>query len=406
MNLIGEQQRDFEARAMCYRCHKPQCTCICSHVQRVANRTRVWVAQHPRERFHPIGTERIARLGLDNVHVEIVPPRGAAVPTSLPPRAGLLYPGPDARDLATLRPNERPESLVVIDGTWSQARTLYRDNSWLRHLPCYRLTPRRESHYRLRKEPAAECVSTIEAIVEALHILEPHTPGLDDLLASFDAMIDQQIALCNQHHRGPRKPNTPRSIHGVPRALLDEPERLVAVGFEAAPRCGGGHEALAIVHFVALRIATSEVFQRFVQPPAEQFPTPRHLHHMGLRAEQLETGSTPQELRDTWRRFVAPDDITVAWNKSALDALHASVGLPERYLHLKSAYRSHAKHARGPLSALIQQLQLTPTAPAMLEGRAGEHVTNIVALLTHLHDGLAQSMVDDRQPSQPHASHG
>ncbi|HHH10935.1 MAG TPA: DTW domain-containing protein, partial [Sorangium sp.] len=52
------------ARPFCYRCHKPAVTCICARVKRVDNRTKIWLLQHPRERFHPIGTARIARLGL------------------------------------------------------------------------------------------------------------------------------------------------------------------------------------------------------------------------------------------------------------------------------------------------------------------------------------------------------
>ena len=369
---------------MCYRCHKPQLTCICAHVRRVANRTRVWVAQHPRERFHPIGTARIARLGLDNVHIELVRSCTQTLPPSLPERAALLYPGPRAVELAALQPKERPEALVVLDGTWAQAHTLYRDNLWLQGLPHVRLTPQSESRYRLRKEPAATCVSTIEAIVEALRILEPDTPGLDGLLASFDAMIDQQIALINQHRAGQRQPKGPPSLRGAPRCSLEEPERLVVVGFEAARRSSGEHDALVIVQCVAIRVATGEVFQQFVRPPEARFPTPFHLQHMGLDPQLLEAGSTPHALREAWHRFIAPDDIVVAWNNSVLEALDTVVGLPRRWVHLKSAYRSHAKRVRGPLSVLIDQLQLERSTPPQLLGRAGKHVADIVALLAYL----------------------
>jgi len=373
-----------EGRAVCYRCHKPELTCICGHVRRVANRTLVWIAQHPRERFHPIGTARIARLGLDNVRIETVRPGTPSAPSSLPAGAGLLYPGANARDIASLEPDERPDALVLIDGTWSHACTLYRDSPWLQRLPHYRLEPRHESRYRLRKEPAAHCVSTIEAVVEALRFLEPNTSGLDDLLTSFDTMIDQQLALIEQHQRGPRGRQVPRTHRGVPRAVLDAPERLVAVSFEAAPRGSGGDDAVAIVHCVAVRVATGETFEHFVRPPPGRFPTPRHLHHMGLNAEPLAAGTTTAELRDHWHRFVAADDIVVAWNKTTLDALDATVGLSGRRLHLKSAYRSHAKQARGSLATLVRQLQLEPSRASRLRGRAGTHVDHVVALLATL----------------------
>jgi DTW domain-containing protein YfiP len=380
----GTPQNAFEARAECYRCHKPQLTCICGHVARIANRTGVWVMQHPRERFHPIGTARIARLGLSKVHVEVLHSPISGPPPALPLGAGLLYPHAHARDLSTLPADERPENLIVIDGTWSQAHTVYRDNPWLQQRPHYQLTPRRPSRYRLRKEPTAQCLSTIEAIVEALRILEPDTRGLDSLLASFDAMIDRQLELTQKYQRGPRQPSTPRTHRGAPRCLIEQAKNLVAVSFECAPRDRSGRDPLALVHVVALRVATGEVFEHFVRPPEGRFPRPLHLKHMGIESTRLETGASQQELSAAWQRFVADEDIVVAWNQSVLDALESAVGLPQQQVHLKSAFRSHAKRARGSLLALVQQLRLDVSPHPNLVGRAGEHVANIVALLRHM----------------------
>jgi len=182
-------------RATCYRCHKPEVTCICDQVPRVSNRTAIWLLQHVRERFHPIGTARIAELGLERYRCDVRYDAWAQAPVDLGGRTGVLYPGPGARPLADLTRSERPRTLILLDGTWHQAHTLYRDTPWLHGLPCYRLEPTTSSRYRIRREPAADCLSTIEAVVEALRILEPQTEGLDGLLAAFDAMIDRQIRL-------------------------------------------------------------------------------------------------------------------------------------------------------------------------------------------------------------------
>ncbi|MBX3023992.1 DTW domain-containing protein [bacterium] len=184
-----------EARASCYRCFKPRVACICDAVRTVANRTPVTILQHPRERFHALGTVRIARLGLARARVEWCAPweDASAIRQRLPGDAALLYPGPAARDLATLAPRERPRHLVVIDGTWFLAKKIYDAHSWLRALPHVALTPRRPSAYRgLRREPQAHCLATVEAIVGALRIIEPETTGLDGLLAAFAAMLDRQ----------------------------------------------------------------------------------------------------------------------------------------------------------------------------------------------------------------------
>jgi DTW domain-containing protein YfiP len=183
-------------RTNCYRCFKPEVVCICDTIERVANRTGIVILQHPRERFHPIGTVRIARLALANVRVEPCAPwlDSSAIQARLPRHTSLLYPAPGARNLATLSVNERPRHLALLDGTWFHTKKIYDAHGWLRQLPHVSLTPSEPSRYRLRREPKERYVATIEAIVYALRLLEPQTPGIDGLLRSFARMIDRQTA--------------------------------------------------------------------------------------------------------------------------------------------------------------------------------------------------------------------
>ena len=77
--------------------------------------------------------------------------------------AYLLFPGPQAIDLAVERP-AGPITLVVVDGTWWQARKLLKRNAVLATLPQLRFTPPGLSRYRIRREPADHCVATVEAL--------------------------------------------------------------------------------------------------------------------------------------------------------------------------------------------------------------------------------------------------
>ena len=183
------------ARPACYQCFKPRVTCICASIEPVANQTGITILQHPHERFHPVGTARIARLGLARVRIEPCAPwvDGTALGAQLPPRAALLYPAADARELAALSAAELPRHLVVIDGTWFHAKKIYDAHPWLHDLPALRLTPGEPSRYLgVRREPRALCVATLEAIVYALRVIEPQTRGLDGLLGSFAAMVERQ----------------------------------------------------------------------------------------------------------------------------------------------------------------------------------------------------------------------
>jgi DTW domain-containing protein YfiP len=183
-------------RVVCYRCFKPQVACICESIERVANRTGIIILQHPRERFHAIGTVRIARLALENVRIEACSQwaDSSAIHAQLPEQSALLYPTARARELATLPIAEHPRHLIILDGTWFHAKKIYDAHQWLHDLPHIRLTPSQPSRYRIRPEPRRAYVATLEAIVYALQIIEPQTPGLDALLRSFVAMVDWQAA--------------------------------------------------------------------------------------------------------------------------------------------------------------------------------------------------------------------
>ncbi len=82
------------------------------------------------------------------------------------------------------------EGIVLLDGTWSQAKALWWRNAWM--LKCQRLVlgPRQPSRYgHLRKEPRSEGLSTIEAAGLVLGALEKRPDIAATLNASFDRML-------------------------------------------------------------------------------------------------------------------------------------------------------------------------------------------------------------------------
>lgn len=184
-------------RPVCYRCFKPQVACVCASIERVANETGLIILQHPRERLHPLGTARIARLGFTRVRVEPCSQwmDDTAPRVEVPARSALLYPSAGGRELSQVPPGERPRHLFILDGTWFHAKKIYDAHGWLQQLPHVHITPDAPSGYGgTRAEPKAQYVATVEAIIYALRVLEPQTRGLDGLLRSFAAMVDRQAA--------------------------------------------------------------------------------------------------------------------------------------------------------------------------------------------------------------------
>ena len=185
------------SRPHCLRCCRPLDHCLCAPIPQLPSRTRLLILQHPSEVRHALNTARLAAMGLSNAELR-VGERFEDLPALLAQpgyRACLLFPGEEAQPLAQFAAqlDELPALLVVPDGTWRKARTLLHCNPLLAALPRVTLAPGLQSRYRLRKAPMPGALSTIEAVVCALDILEAPAQ-FEALLKPFEALIDGQIA--------------------------------------------------------------------------------------------------------------------------------------------------------------------------------------------------------------------
>ncbi|GAB3469598.1 tRNA-uridine aminocarboxypropyltransferase [Azotobacter salinestris] len=153
------------------------------------------ILQHPSEASHALNTARLAALALENGELRV----GETFPeltTELAHgahRSCLLFPGAGAMPLAELAQDGPPLQLIVPDGTWRKARRLLHLDPQLAALPRVALAEGLSSRYRLRKAPMAGALSTIEAIVCALNLLEG-SGRFDAMLRPFEALIEGQIA--------------------------------------------------------------------------------------------------------------------------------------------------------------------------------------------------------------------
>ena len=182
-------------RERCYDCYRPRASCFCHAIPDIDNSTRVIIVQHQRERSHAFNTARIVKKSLRRCQLfshrfEI---EQLAEVAALP-NTGLLFPGADAQPLPVAGHSQSLKQLVLIDGTWHHAKTMLRDIPVLRDLPCYQLAPESPGRYRIRREPNQFSLSTLEATVQALSVLEPETAGLGQLLNAFESMVEGQLA--------------------------------------------------------------------------------------------------------------------------------------------------------------------------------------------------------------------
>lgn len=397
-------------RPYCYRCDKPRRTCVCGSIHELANRVGVHVLQHHRERRHPIGTARLLRLGLKNVEVYPLRAEGTSACSPalpLPPGASLLYPSDDAVDVGALPPERRPSDIVVIDGTWSHAHRIYRDNPWIQALPHVKVTPAEESRYRIRKEPRFECLSTLEAVVTALRLAEPELEGTEMLLSAFDAMIEAQIeaqGAAQEARPGVRRggPEGRRPALSLPRVLREAPRRVVVVHAEPARKSAArNHESIRLV---ARGLEAREVFDRGYAPHLLAGAPPRARVGASERAvERIVDRAVDGTVDRTVDRTVdhAEPDHGVfaafarfcqeqtegppvlaywgAWTGHLLEELFPE--LPR--LSIKQAWSSLRRGPAGILEAALQGEGL-PVSAQRGAGRAGAWLANARTLTLHI----------------------
>ena len=176
----------------CPRCALPPGYCLCEQVPRVAACTQIVVVRHIRELDKPSGTTRIAALALPSLAITeyrdepgarlpdwiaerpyaqgvvVEPPEGVGARLSVLEGAALLFPtGRALGELAT-----PPSALVVLDGTWRQARAMYQRIPGAARLPALRLVSAASEMTRLRRPIRDGERSTLEAIADAVGELE------------------------------------------------------------------------------------------------------------------------------------------------------------------------------------------------------------------------------------------
>jgi hypothetical protein len=87
-----------------------------------------------------------------------------------------------------LAPGKRP-LFILLDGTWSEARKMFRKSPYLEHLPVLSLEPEQLSRYKLRRSKRDDhfCTAEVAALCLELAGDQPASEVLDAYLDVFSA---------------------------------------------------------------------------------------------------------------------------------------------------------------------------------------------------------------------------
>lgn len=209
--------------AICPGCDKPVHLCVCEAIRPINTKLKILLLQHPQEKREALGTAVLATRIFPNSTMKIGLSwpglRRLAGEDADPKRWGVLYLGAakqgpgqgggqgggqasgSKEEVAAVDKNGAPlkdsamvladlEGIILLDGTWSQAKTLWWRNAWL--LKCRRivLNPKVRSLYgQARKEPRRESLSTLESAALLLARLEDRPEIFDTALAPFALLL-------------------------------------------------------------------------------------------------------------------------------------------------------------------------------------------------------------------------
>lgn len=230
----------------CPKCLKVPALCVCGSIRPQKTRLHVLILQHPQEPDKDLGSARLSHLALPNSTLriglswpniksalgpnytkDIVPSRWAVLylgsgakksnhwSKSTPigshttdPKSWLQFVDKKGIELTEeIRPRDL-DGIVLIDGTWSQAKALWWRNAWLLKLKRAILHAKDKSLYKeLRREPRRECLSTIETVAETLSVLGESPAAGVELKRIFSELLDKKRA-----QKKTRKPEATQDI--------------------------------------------------------------------------------------------------------------------------------------------------------------------------------------------------
>jgi hypothetical protein len=261
---------------------------------------------------------------------------------------------------------------------------LIRINPALQRIPRVAFQPSRPGNYRIRKEPAEHCTSTIEAVAEVLGQLEGDPERLRGMLRPFDAMVDRQIEFA-QNRQGPsrhrirKKPYVPPAQR-IARELADVLPRAVLVYAESnAALQADGDRAHELIHLVASRPSTGERFEALMRPGAALNETTHD--HVELPAEEILAGEDRAQAMTRWRDFLREDDVLTGWGWFTLGL--ARDNSPEReLLDLREKTIDVLKRRPGGLEEAT--IALGGQGAKEGRGRAGRRLNALEVVLSRL----------------------
>jgi len=139
LNLPKNASRGFRS-TRCTACQLPIQHCICAHAQNMAAPLHLILLRHPKEAWRSSGTGALLLRCLQGMTIIEPAQWEARQQQGFSEPIAILFP-PDGEEClkhpetASTTEPLRPQTLIIPDGSWLEARRMVRKNEFLRNLP-------------------------------------------------------------------------------------------------------------------------------------------------------------------------------------------------------------------------------------------------------------------------------
>lgn len=161
----------------CNGCGLPIINCICNKSSIVSTQAKIWILSSEREFYRPSNTARLLKLiNPDSTEIFLWErtkrPEQLIKNISMEEYATFVVFPAETEELekrqVQFKVTAKIPAFIILDGTWKEARRIFRKSDFLKGLPIVSIEPNYKSNYDLRRGSAEGNLCTIEAAIEIL----------------------------------------------------------------------------------------------------------------------------------------------------------------------------------------------------------------------------------------------
>ena len=197
-----------ETREVCYKCYRPQSSCMCQYIEPLKTNTRFVILMHPKEfKRTRNGTGHFTNLSLKKctlfVGVDFTAHQEINQMINDPHNTCyVLYPHEKSINLneEVIGAQEKQTVIFLIDATWPCSRAMLTASPNIDALEKVSFTHTEVSGFKFKQQPKEYCLSTMESTLCVLKLLNTHqleqieTEKLRHFLLPFKKMVRYQLS--------------------------------------------------------------------------------------------------------------------------------------------------------------------------------------------------------------------